>query len=84
MKEVFKSGDIVVAWIDNDIDAPPSAKDKGRGSKKEIVNESGVKIKVVLKQFWQKVYFAGEMLHAIDFNKWSKKIEVYWYTYFSS
>ena len=77
--EVFKSGDTVLAWINNDMDAPSTTKDKGWGPKRAIGNESGVEIKLRLKHFGRKVCFSDDMLHAIDFNKWSKRVEVYWY-----
>ena len=80
VKEVFKSGDTVVACIET---APPAdMKDKGWGGRKQIDNRSGVEVMVPLRQFGGKVSFPGDRLHSINFNKWSKKIEVYWYLYF--
>ena len=80
VKDVFKSGDFVIAYIG--AFAPPESKNKGK-TPKNIVNKSDVDVRVVMKTKFRriKVAFSAEKLAAIDFNKWSETIEVYWYSY---
>ena len=82
VKDVFKSGDTVIAYIGTA--APPEVQNKGKFVKKDITNKSGVEVRVVMTTRWlrQKVCFPDKRLYSIDFCKWSKTIEVYWYLVF--
>ena len=76
---MFKSGDVVTVFI-GEI-APPEQQDKGRQRCRSITNFSGVNVRLGLMTKWlrRKMYFS-DTLHSIDFDNWSRSIEVYWYS----
>ena len=77
VKDVFKSGDTVVAYLGTA--APVDGMDQGKELKKQIDNQSGGRVKIrVKKNFGPKICVPEERLYSIDFNTWSKTIEVYW------
>ena len=77
--KVFKSGDVVTVFM-GDM-PPPELQDKGSQRCRSITNCSGLNVRLVLmtKLFRKKNYFCDDMLHSIDFDKWYRSIEVYWY-----
>ena len=77
--KVFKSGDVVTVFM-GEI-APPEQQDKGRKRCRSIANYSGMDVRLGIVSKWlrRKMYFS-DTLHSIDFDKWSRSIEVYWYS----